>query len=295
MPKSKQKQTGMPIPEFSLLDLPTKGRPDNWICAVWLIELHAKTISMLGGPEATNQNIWDLLDVADSTHTYRNRLDRSKFDGTPKERMQELWNLYFAALMTGMVERAGLLEAYKSTELVVFQIAPGQKRHALTAESENYTTNLPALAPLEGDIPSINCEYLENLQERIEAILALKGILPAEKGRKPDPKLRADIMIDKLGFERLFIETKAAAAEYLEAHLSGNDRDNAPAMVDSGVPFIFMWHVLLGHYEMIIDKLLRGTGMVFIPTQSPGRRGKETVGASMIGGVRKSKGRNRNN
>ena len=295
MPKKPSRSNKVPDSDHSLLGLPTEGRSDSWLCTVALLEAYSRAIIILGNPKTTKQDVWEMLDDIDTSHTFRNRLDRSAFEATPKERMTEFWNLYFAAVVTGMIRRASLLMHYEAAELVNFQMEPSQRRYALTQESEAYSKHLPALAPLEGEIPSINCEYLGMLGIRIEMALASKGLLPVGKGGKNDPATRAEIIVNKIGFEGLYGETLVAASVYLGAH---TEKGTMKAVMDLGKganPFPFMWHMALGHYEMIIGKLLQGASLEFVPKSCVECGSNEIIKLPKIPGARKRGKKYQNN
>ena len=164
-----------------------------------------------------------------------------------------------------MMRRATLLEPYVFYELVSFPPMASQGRRFLTSKSQDYSKDLTVLAPVETEIPSLNTEYLEILHKRLGYSLGRKGVLPAKKGRQPDPEYRAEVMLDKLGFEELYNETLAASSIYFQSHDVKGGTKGAMALAKAGSPFLFMWHVLLGHFDMMVDRLLKGMELEFAP------------------------------
>jgi hypothetical protein len=255
-------------PDF-ISGLPTTGRSDAWICAVHLLEAYIRGHLIINHPKTTKAKIWAILDELDTSRKYNAHLNRKAFEATPATRMPELFNLYYAAVITDMMRRATLLEPYEFYELVSFPPLASQGRRFLTSESQDYSKNLPVLAPVENEIPSVNTEYLEILHKRLGYSLGRKGVLPVKKGRKPDAEYRAEVMLDKLGFEELYNETLAASSIYFQSHDVKGGTKGAMALAKAGSPFLFMWHMLLGHYEMIVDKLLKGVELEFVPKLEP--------------------------
>jgi hypothetical protein len=286
MPKKPKKppQPDKPPPEYEFLSgLPTAGRSDAWVCAVNLLEAHLRGHMILSHPKTTKDRLWSILDEVDTGHTIRSRLDRKSFESTPADRIPELFNLYYAAVITDMMRRATLLEPYEYYELVSFPDAAGRHRRILTSESAHYSRQLPALAPVENEIPSLNTEYLEILHKRLGYSLGRKGVLPAKKKRQPDPETTADVIVDKLGFEELYNETVAASSIYFQAHNAKGGADGASALAKAGSPFLFMWHVLLGHFDMMVDRLLKGMELEFAPKIEPDGKSSPTARSPKAG------------
>jgi len=293
MPNPHPKPPKIRLPDHPIFDLPTKDKPPNWLCTVSLLEAYGRSYIILSQPATQITHFWDMLDWIDLTHTLRSRIDRKTFESTPRAHWKTFWNLYFTAVITGMLRKTGLLESYEAYNLVVLQPKPGTEMYTSTRESGDYTKTFPALAPLEAEMPSLNCEYLEILEAHIQYELELKGFLPNKKTTEKGIAAAAEKIMSEFGFEGLFNATQDATNEYFGKHVGEARR--AVALSSGGVPFVFMWHVLLGHYDEMIRKLLLGSGMKFVPKLRPEYLKKADMKAAKVPDARKFRTRYKNN
>ena len=294
MPKP-SKPPKIRLPDHPILDLPTKDKPPNWLCTVSLLEAYSRSYIILSQPATQISHFWDMLDWIDLTHTMRDRIDRKTFEATPKEQWKTFWNLYFTAVITGMLRKTGLLESYEACNLVVLKPKAGTEMYNLTRESDDYTNTFPALAPLEAEMPSLNCEYLEILEAHIKDELELKGFLPNNKTTEKGIKAAGEHIMSSFGFEGLFNTTQDATNEYFGKHVGDDGPERAAALSSGGVPFVFMWHILLGHYDEMIRKLLLGSGMEFVPKSRRECQNKADMKAAKAPDARKFRTRYKNN
>ncbi|MBM4250271.1 MAG: hypothetical protein FJ149_12815 [Euryarchaeota archaeon] len=219
-------------------------------------------IAISNNPKVAPADFWQLLEPLDVTQSVLNRLDRAAVEATPVGQRELFLSRYFAACVTGMARAAGILEVYERSGLVVLGPEDDRKRPPEAPESSPYTKNIPALRHLERDIPAFASDYLEILQSRLGMLLKIKHLLPEVDSDEDDLKNRIYRSQTSISVERLYGETRAATAEFLQRMLNRGDPALIPVLSARGAPFIFMWHISLGLLDEMVDALLRGSPLI---------------------------------
>ena len=124
------------------------------------------------------------------------------------------------------------------------------------------TNTIPALLPVEGDIPYFNGLFLGILQTHMEAYMTVEALLPATIGDDVETEERIKKAEKRLSAERLFGETLAATEHYLRLAYRGKDQAVVSVIASAGAPFVFLWLMSLGLLDDFVDGLLRGTPLL---------------------------------
>jgi hypothetical protein len=236
----------------------------SWSFTQRILGTHVTALELSQNEDLGPDEFFKMLQTLDMSETQHSKLDREKITNIPNDVRDLFLRQYLSACVTGMAENQGILIPLENSAMVSFpkgaesQPAAVSKQPPLKPQDESYALVDPAIAPFEAQIPCFHGTFLGILQTRLQKLLTVKRLLPANIDNEIELDALMELATDKITEERMFGECRAATAEYFR--LLFDDKEPAAITVISkiGAPFVFLWLMCSGLLDDMIACLLRG-------------------------------------